>query len=318
MLKSFTGRIVFVVLASALALAAVLTFATQRMAEKTVTDLSGEAIVTAAGARAGALQAWIDSLSSQAAAVASASALQESAREFSSAWNQLLDDDPGARLRQVFVDGNPNPQHREEMVTVNDTSERYFIYHATGHKAVASALCDTGFDDLVLFDNGGKAYYSYAKDDLFGRRIADAKDKPALVDVVKAMIPAPGAKPAALKPAFTSFMPDPSNSVGLSSYFVAPVIMEGRFVAVVALRVNMAQAAKLLTDKTGLGETGRSILVSSETGTGFTFGQTAKGDMQLDLSANALRKATEGQVFETEIEPGVVELAALADRKSVV
>ena len=68
MLRSFTGRIVFVVLASALALAAVLTFATQRMAEETVTDLSSEAIVTAAGARAAALQSWIDSLSSQAAA----------------------------------------------------------------------------------------------------------------------------------------------------------------------------------------------------------------------------------------------------------
>lgn len=312
MLKSFTGRIVFVVLVSALTLAAALTFATQRMAEQTVTDLSGEAIVTAAGARAAALQAWIDSLSSQAAAVASASALQESAREFKSAWNQLLDDDPGARLRQVFVDGNPNPQHREEMTAVDDTSERYFIYHATGHKAVASALRDTGFDDLVLFDDGGKAYYSYAKDDMFGRRVADIKDKPALADFVKAMIPAPGAKPAALKPAFTSFMPDPSAAVGLSSYFVVPVIMDGRFVAVVALRVKMTPASKILTDKTGLGATGRSILVSSEAGAGFAFGQTPKGDTLIDLSANAARKAAEGQVFEAEIEPGVVELAALA------
>ena len=312
MLRSFTGRIVFVVLASALALAAVLTFATQRMAEKTVTDLSGEAIVTAAGARAAALQAWIDSLSSQAAAVASASALQASAREFSSAWNQLLDDDPGARLRQVFVDANPNPQHREEMVAVDDTSERYFIYHATGHKAVASALRDTGFDDLVLFDDSGRAYYSYVKDDLFGRRITDATDKPGLVDVVKAMIPAPGAKPAELKPAFTSFMPDPSASVGLSAYFVAPVIMEGRFVAVVALRVKMIQAAKILTDKTGLGVTGRSFLVSSGDGTGFAFGQTEKGDTLVDLSANPALKTAQGVAFETEIAPGIVELAALA------
>ncbi len=312
MLKSFTGRIVFVVLASALVLAAALTFATQRMAEQTVTDLSGQAIVTAAGARAAALQAWTDSLSSQAAAVASASALQASAREFKSSWNQLLDDDPGARLRQVFVDGNPNPQHREEMSAVDDTSERYFMYHATGHKAVASALRDTGFDDLVLFDDGGKAYYSYAKDELFGRRITDATGKPALVDVVKAMIPAPGAKPAELKPAFTGFMPDPSAAVGLSGYFAAPVILEGRFVAVVALHVNMAQASKILADKTGLGAAGRSILLSSETGTGFTFGQTANGDMRLDLSANPLRKVAEGSVFEADLGTGVVELAALA------
>ncbi|PKR88851.1 hypothetical protein CXZ10_12070 [Pleomorphomonas diazotrophica] len=312
MLRSFTGRIVFVVLASALALAAVLTFATQRMAERTVTDLSGEAIVTAAGARADALQAWIDSLTSQAAAVASASGLQASAREFKSAWNQLLDDDPGARLRQVFVDGNPNPQHREEMVTVDDTSERYFIYHATGHKAVASALRDTGFDDLVLFDDGGKAYYSYAKDDMFGRRIGDVAGKPALVDAVKAMIPAPGAKPAEAKPAFTGFLPDPSASTGLSGYFAAPVILEGRFVAVVALRINMEQAARILSDKTGLGAEGRSILLSSETGIGFAFGQTAKGDMTIDLSANPLRKAAEEGIFEAEIDPGVVELAVLA------
>jgi len=312
MLKSFTGRIVFVVLASALALAAALTFATQRMAEQTVTDLSNEAIVTAAGARAAALQAWIDSLSSQAAAVASASTLQDSAREFSSTWNQLLDDDPGARLRRVFVDGNPNPQHREEMTAVDDTSERYFIYHATGHKAVASALRDTGFDDLVLFDDGGRAYYSYAKDELFGRRITDATDKPALVDVVRAMIPAPGAKPANLRPAFTGFMPNPSAAVGLSSYFVAPVILDGRFVAVVAMRVNMAQASKILNDKTGLGETGRSILLSSATGAGFAFGQTANGDMLIDLSANPLRKAAEGRAFEAELTTGVVELAALA------
>ncbi len=312
MLKSFTGRIVFVVLASALVLAAALTFATQRMAEKTVTDLSGEAIATAAGARAAALRAWIDSLSSQAAAVASASALQDSAREFQSSWNQLLDDDPGARLRQVFVDGNPDPQHREQMAAVDDTSERYFIYHATGHKAVASALRDTGFDDLVLFDDSGKAYYSYTKDELFGRRIADATGKPALVDVVKAMIPAPGAKPAELRPAFTGFMPDPTAAVGLSAYFAAPVILDGRFVAVVALRVNMAQASKILTDNTGLGAAGRSILLSSETGAGFAFGQTAKGDMLIDLSANPLRKAADGRMFEADRGVGSVELAALA------
>ncbi len=312
MLKSFTGRIVFVVLASSLALAAVLTFATQRMAEKTVTELSGQAIVTAAGARAAALQSWIDSLTSQAAAVASASALQASAREFKSAWNQLLDDDPGARLRQVFVDGNTNPEHPEQMAAVEDTSERYFIYHAAGQKAAESALSDTGFDDLVLFDEGGRAYYSYAKDELFGRRIVDVADKSGLADVVRAMIPAPGAKPAELKPAFTSFIPDPTTTVGFSGYFVVPVNMEGRFVAIVALRVNMAQAAKILTDKTGLGDTGRSFLLSVGSGAGFAFGQTANGDTVVDLSANPLRKEPKGVAFDAEITPGVVEMAALA------
>ncbi len=301
-----------VVLAASFVLATVLTLATQQMAGETVRSLSGDAIETAAGARADALEAWIDGLSNQSAAIASASAIQDSAREFRSTWNQLLDDDPGARLRQVFVDGNPNPQHREEMVSVADTSERYFMYHATGQKAVASALRDTGFDDLVLFDDSGKAFYSYTKDELFGRPISAATSMPALVAAVKSMIPAPGSKAVATRPAFTGFMPSATSSIGLSGYFAAPVYIDGRFVAAVALRVNMARAAAILADKTGLGDSGRSVLISAETGKGYVFGLDAGGSAVVDLAGTDATSKPEGTVFETDSVDGRTDFASLS------
>ncbi len=83
-------------------------------------------------------------------------------------------------------------------------------------------------------------------------------------------------------------MPSSTSAIGLSGYFAAPVYIDGRFVAPLpALRVNMARAATILADKTGLGETGPFGPDLDRPGKGYVFGLDAGGSTVVDLAGSA-------------------------------
>ena len=177
--------------------------------------------------------------------------------KFKGDW-RYLGDNPKATLTERYITNNPNPAGEREKF---DTArvDTYDSNHAKYHPVLRGVLDQYGYADVLLIDGKGNVVYTVRKDKEYADNINDA----ALKDTPIASVYRQVAKldnPAAF--AFSDFLPYGSANATVG-FLATPLLMNNIKVGVLVVELSPARLNAMFANRTGLGETGETVLVNN-------------------------------------------------------
>lgn len=196
-------------------------------------------------------------------------------------------------LRKKYIKNNPTPDDRKAYDGEDDFSF-YGQQHKQNHPYFRSLIESYGYPELMLFDLKGNMIYSVNKRDDFASKIIkkDEPDSP-LKTLVQTLI---DEKKTDLVLA-ADYFSYPSLA-GQKAAFAGRGIFaqDGNLEGVIVLQVPDSGINAILGDRSGLGESGRMMLVGND---GLLRGtSTGSGTSKLDLS---VLSAAKSQKFATDV-----------------
>ena len=210
-----------------------------------------------------------------------------------------------------FVKNNPNGvDERYKLDAGEDGSIYYNKIHGKHQERVAALLAGDLFRDMILINKEGNIYYSYRKGNEFGRNISESGALPAVLkDQVAPIVKLAQDDPKAefKGDSFTGFIEANGH---VTAYMVAPVLKWGKILGAVAFEVNTKTLANIMSDPSGLGNTGSVMLVSSDL-KAISLSDNTVTDLTPSVAA-VVSKALNGSVSAGDVELNGKENRAIA------
>ena len=198
---------------------------------------------------------WLNDIVGDVDFARSSSTAQNALAALQGGWT-ALEADAASRLRRLYIEENPHPPSaRAQQDTAGDGSS-YSDAHARFHPLLRDMKTQSGFRDLMLFDNSGRLIYSVAKEFEFGANFASGSA--AATELVKAVRTA--LDTAQYGTQIVDFAP---LADGSAAAFVVGRI-EGRPSGVLVARIDTAVLEHIIHGQTGLGETGEVDLIGRD------------------------------------------------------
>ncbi|MGB3813231.1 MAG: methyl-accepting chemotaxis protein [Shinella sp.] len=178
---------------------------------------------------------------------------------FAGAWG-ALGKDPAKELHERYIENNPNPpaaRYLFDTAKKDNFDRSHKQYHVTFRKHLESQ----GYDDLYMIDPKGNVLYSVAKAEDFGTNVLDGpyKDSGLTAAFNDAMaLKEPGAI------VFSDFSEYAALGGAPAAFVAAPIVMNGRTLGIMAIRVPNAKIDAIFGNSKGLGETGETVLVRAD------------------------------------------------------
>ncbi len=241
-------------MAAALVVSLVLT----RQAGDALHELAQEREVLVVASRTDQLQAYLASIAEDLEVTAAAPATARALAAFSAAWT-AIEGDPKAELQRLFVEENPHPAGEKDKLYEAATGLAYGRVHAEHHGWFHRIQQVRGYYDLFLFDPRGNLVYSVFKEPDYATNLLSGEWRDSgLGAVLRAALAAPGLQ-------FADFAPY-GPSAGAPASFVARQVLDasGRLLGVLAFQMPVSRIDALMSDTTGLGETGEILLVGPD------------------------------------------------------
>jgi methyl-accepting chemotaxis protein len=184
------------------------------------------------------------------------------ARDFGGAWLQLKKE-ATQKLRDFYVDNNPNPEDRSEYES-DGAGMTYNASHLKYHSGFREIVGIGGYGDLMLIDTFGNVVYSVKKDAEFAQNLKEQGESlgaGALAQVID----------AALQLTDSSVLVSdlaPYGPLGNkpTAFFATPVVntANGRVVGVLVYAITADQITASIGDRTGLGDSGEVLVVGND------------------------------------------------------
>ncbi|MGE0846499.1 MAG: methyl-accepting chemotaxis protein [Flavobacteriaceae bacterium] len=216
------------------------------------------ALMAATAAKARMATLALDQLESKAATFGSALLTFEAAQELRAGW-KILREGAAARLRELYVTGNPNAEaERFRLEAVEGARDYYVTAHAKYQPLLAAYTGETGFGDVAFVDQDGNVVYTYRKGAGFAANVHDA----ALAATAFGRA-ANGALAAGdgAGPVFSGLsIAGGGEAAALDADYAVRIVKEGRFLGVMVLSVDAAPLAAILDERIGAGETEETFL----------------------------------------------------------
>ncbi|MGY9049604.1 MAG: cache domain-containing protein, partial [Rhodobacterales bacterium] len=206
------------------------------------------------------LVAWFDGIDTDMDVLSSSMSTEAALRGFSSAW-ATMGSDPGATLRQLYVDANPNPDGEKALLDNAGDGSDWSGVHATYHDTLHRFAVYNGYSDLLLLNPEGDVVYSAGKEPDFATNFVTGPYKDS--GLAQAFVAArDGDGDTVYRSIFAAYAPDD----GLVTTFFATRISDaaGAFMGVVAVQVPLETMSSNLSKSVLLGETGHVYLVDAK------------------------------------------------------
>ncbi len=226
--------------------------------------LTETALINAALGRTNTVTLFLEQLQGKMQTLATHTNTADAATELYGGW-KVLKDEAAPVLRKTYITDNPYPEgERHKLAEAKVEGIYYAKTHKKHQERLAALLKGDQFKDMMFFDKNGNIYYNYSKNESFAKNISSNgvvhEELKAIVDPILkvAREDSDGKKKAN---SFTGFV---EVNGKITAYMVAPIEKWGRTLGAIALEVNVASLASIMSDKTGLGETGAVELVSAD------------------------------------------------------
>ncbi len=222
-----------------------------------LTDQVYQKLEATADGRRNEARGYLDSIRLDMSSLASSFTTQQALYGFTGAMN-FLGDDPVKELHARYIDGNPNAEGEKYKL---DTAKKdaYDRAHKQYHAAFLKHLQSLGYYDLFLINPAGTIVYTVMKERDYGTNLLTGPHKDSgLGQVFQKALKAEGGVVSMSD--FEAYAP----SKGAAASFVAtPILQNGRTIGVLAYQLPNDRFNALYANKTGLGKTGETILVST-------------------------------------------------------
>ena len=230
---------------------------------ETVRSLTERNLSSIAHERARAVEVFMSTVSSDVMATASSQSTVQALRDFGNAWMQL-DGNHTAELHKVYITDNPNAAGKREMLDDGPPGMPYAMTHFRFNPTFRDQIHAHDYADFYLIGVDGNVYYSVGKSDEFATNLL-AEGAPYQGSQLAAVFQQAVAqgKPG-LPPVVVDFAPFGASRAA-SAFVASPVFnATGRMIGVVAIRFVSPLVGKIVADRTGLGDTGETILVGAD------------------------------------------------------
>ncbi len=262
--KRLATKIPAIMVVSVTLLVALFVVVASWMGGETSRKLTENALLNAARGKTSTVEVYFQQIQEKMGSLLSHTTTADAATEMLSGWKTLGEDATGT-ARDIFIKNNPNSaDERYKYLPESKEFNRYISAHAKYQNEIGKLLDGDIFRDMMIFDKEGNLYYSYRKSDEFGRNInAGGNFQSKLVEAVNPILES--AKQDPKKPIegvnFTGFL---LHDGKISGYLVGPASKWGLTLGAIALEIDTSRFSSILSDRSGLGETGGVEIVSSD------------------------------------------------------
>ncbi len=227
-----------------------------RQANQTLSREHEIAFTNLVDERAEILGHWLNEIEEDVVSLSKNYAVKTAIHDFGAAWD-VLGEDPGALLRELYITKNSFPVgQKDELIDAQDGSS-WSTLHSRHHIGMRSLQRARGYYDVFLFDLRGELIYSVFKEDDFGRNFNTGLYKDSgLAEVYRH-----GAKLPADTVYMTDIAPYAPSANAPAMFLSAPVFDEGRAIGVVAVQVPLDEMTAIVEHSNLLGESGDVFLV---------------------------------------------------------
>jgi methyl-accepting chemotaxis protein len=170
--------------------------------------------------------------------------------------------DPGARLRQVYVDQSPFPPGELHQLQDAGDGSAYSAVHAALHPLTELFVVERGYYDLFLIGPDGDIFYTVEKEADFGTNLETGPWRDTgLADVFRRAL-ASARDGGVVFSDFESYGP----SEGAAAMFMAKAMVdaEGKTLGVLALQLPTDRIDSIMRFTAGMGDSGETYLVGED------------------------------------------------------
>jgi len=236
--------------------------ASYQISSSTVDEMSGDKLKTIAVARTHEVDRFMTRIETDLRLYADDPAVQDALGDFRRGFDAI---GPGAAqtLQQAFISENPNPAGEKHLMDRAAGSFDYNDAHAEYHPFFREVMDAKDYYDIFLLDRRGRLVYSVFKENDFAGTFAEgagALAQSGLGAVFQAAIASEHGHIS-----FADFAPyAPSNGVP-AAFMATPVFDHNQtLLGVLAIQMPHSRISALFHDRTGLGETGETILAGAD------------------------------------------------------
>lgn len=170
-------------------------------------------------------------------------------------------DNTALSMQQDYLLSNPHPYDQRAKLDKASGTLPYHAIHASMHPALTRFANNAHFRDLYLVDNqSGRILYSVNKGIDFGTSLTQGPLKESSLAQAFTLAKQLQASETAYTD-FSHYLPAGDESVGFVS---TPILFDGKTLGFVIAKITTEQLNSIMTDRSGMGETGDTYIVGSE------------------------------------------------------
>lgn len=255
-----------------------------------VEDLTDQLLEGIATGRKMQLENYLASIEQDLRINASADTTAQAIKDFSNAFKRI-DGNATEILKKDYIKNNPHPNGEKHKLDRAPEENDYNRVHGYYHPTLRNLLEERGYYDIFLFNADGQLVYSVFKEEDFATNFKQGGQW-ANTDLGEAFRSAASGKKGAIH--FFDFKAyAPSNNVP-AAFIATPVYSGSKFVGVLGFQMPVERINTIMSDASGLGKTGETVLVGKD---GYLRNNSrfTKGD---DILATRLDQSWVGKVFE--------------------
>lgn len=166
--------------------------------------------------------------------------------------------------QDLHISQNPHPLGSKELMDRAADESRYSELHARIHPVIRSYLNEFGYYDIFLVDTRGVIVYSVFKELDYGTSLLDGPySKTNFAETFRQALDA-GKRGEFASVFHSDFKRYPPSYEDPASFSASPVEWEGQCIGVVLMQMPVDGVNSIMTERSGMGESGESYLVGSD------------------------------------------------------
>ena len=266
-----------------------------------VQSASEDRLLLAVSLRTVAMESYLASVRSQMQLWSEHGPVREAALTFANAWDRM---EPGAgrRLQRLYLEENPNPAGRKQLLHDAGDGSPYSVLHAGVHPGAKRFIETLGYYDVFLFDERGNLLYTYYKEPDFATNLETGPWRDT--HLANAFRKARDAEDASTV-VFTDLRPYEPSGGALAAFMASPITLpDGRRFGVLAVQVSSERIGEIVGRDAAVDKDVQTLLVGPD--------QLVRSDPDSALGfgarrdTEAVRRALAGEegVLQVEDETG--------------
>ncbi|MBU0798955.1 MAG: methyl-accepting chemotaxis protein, partial [Alphaproteobacteria bacterium] len=247
-------------IAAAVALTTIITVSLSYLeAEQKVVEVQKEKLVAVRAAQSRAIVSYLSSIREELVIVAGNPATAEALEDIQAGFEELPQ--PTDYLQKLYITENPHPIGEKDKLGVASDGSNYSAAHQRWHPFFHDLQKRRGYYDVFLIDAKGTIVYSVFKELDFATNLLEGQWKDS--DVAKVFRQS-RAKAADDFITFSDFAPYAPSSDAPASFMATPIVVNGKFLGVLAFQMPIGRINAIMQAKDGMGVSGETYIVGTD------------------------------------------------------
>ncbi len=277
-----------------------------------MSQLSYEKLSAIADGRRSQIETYLENIRKDLDASASRRDVQSAAAAFAKVY-VTVKGDPAQELQARYIENNPNPVGSKHLLDTADV-DSYDKIHKRYHLRFREIMEAQDYQDVYLIDLDGNVIYTVSKQADYATNLASGQWKGTdLASMYTQILNAENPGDIVFKD-YAKYAPSQGAA---SSFLGRAILFNGKPVAILAFQMPSSGIEEIMSNKTGLGKTGESLLLNKN---GYLITDTSfvDGDNSLETSiSSGLLSSVNGRQVETGTLSGYRNMESLVAFASV-